>query len=189
MNKGFTIFFAMLVSSLALAVGLAIFDLTVRELDLSSIATQSQYAIYAADAGVECALYWDFKCPTTAGSYCEKSGGSAFAISGAAVPPPPFDSGQPPDNSSLWCNSQDISHLWQSAQGGSIAKIPNAATTTFTINVSATSQVSATTTCATVSVGKYTDPGGVLYTTIISRGYNTCTPGITRVERALQIIY
>ena len=53
----------MLVGSLALAVGLAIYDLTIRELDLSAVATQSQYAVYAADTGAECALYWDTKCP------------------------------------------------------------------------------------------------------------------------------
>ena len=59
----------MLVGGLALAVGIAIYDLTVRELDLSGTATQSQYAIYAADTGAECALYWDVKNP---------SGSSAF---------------------------------------------------------------------------------------------------------------
>ncbi len=66
----------MLVGGLALAIGLAIYDLTVRELDLSATATQSQYAIYAADAGAECALYWDFKCTA---SNC--GAGSAFASS------------------------------------------------------------------------------------------------------------
>jgi hypothetical protein len=60
-SKGFTMFFAVLVSSLALAIGLAIYDLVTRELQLSSTTAQSQYAIYAADTGIECALYWDFK--------------------------------------------------------------------------------------------------------------------------------
>ena len=59
--KGFTLFFAILIASLALSVGLAIYDLTIRELDLSATATQSQYAIYAADTGAECALDWDKK--------------------------------------------------------------------------------------------------------------------------------
>ena len=56
MNKGFTLFFALLVSSLALAIGVSIYDITVRELNLSEAATQSQYAVYAADTGAECAL-------------------------------------------------------------------------------------------------------------------------------------
>ena len=78
--KGFTIFFAMLVGALALSIGLAIYDLTVRELDLSATATQSQYAIYAADSGAECALYWDNK-------YGGKGAPSALraAASGARV--------------------------------------------------------------------------------------------------------
>ena len=55
-KRGYTVFFAALVASLALAVGLAVYDLTVREVDLSLTATQSQYAVYAADGGAECAL-------------------------------------------------------------------------------------------------------------------------------------
>lgn len=168
-KNGFTIFFAMLVSSLALAVGLVIFDLTIRELELSSVATQSQYAIYAADTGADCALYWDLK-------YTD-SDNSAFGTS--------TQSGWPSSGSNLACNGQDISTLW-----GNPTKTSTAATTTFTIYVSAQSQVSASTTCATVSVGKFTNASGVLYTSVISKGYNTCSAAsITRVERALQISY
>lgn len=60
-KRGFTIFFAALVGSLALAIGLAVYDLTARQLDLATTVSQSYYAIYAADAGIECALYWDSK--------------------------------------------------------------------------------------------------------------------------------
>ena len=95
--RGFTIFFAMLVGGLALAVGMAIYDLAVREIDLSATATQSQYAIYAADTGAECALYWDFKCSQGA---CTSNGaaGSAFATSSSMVTP----------SSGILCNGQDI---------------------------------------------------------------------------------
>ena len=166
---GFTIFFAMLISSLALAVGLAIFDLTVRELELSGTATQSQYAIYAADTGADCALYWDLK-------YTD-SDGSAFGTSTA--------SSWPSGGSNILCNGQDISSLWGTPQ-----KTSNSATTTFTIYVSAQSEVSGTTTCATVDVGKFTNGSGVLYTTVISSGYNTCSAAsIVRVQRTLQISY
>lgn len=57
-QRGFTILFAVLIASILLAIGIAIFDITVRELRLSSIARESQLAIYAADSGVECGLYW-----------------------------------------------------------------------------------------------------------------------------------
>jgi len=183
-KSGFTIFFAMLISSLALAIGLAIFDLTARELELSSTVIQSQYSIYAADAGIDCALYWDNKCPIGGNpAYCAISVGSAFATSSV--------SGQPPNGSLLYCNQQDITAV----TNRTVVSGSNFATTTFKLFVSNTSGSSSTTTCAAVDVGKFTSGTGVLYTTIISRGYNThnsCSgtiTGITRVERALQITY
>ena len=157
----------MLISSLALAVGLAIFDLTIRELELSQTAAQSQYAVYAADTGADCALYWDLK-------YTD-SDASAFGTSTTSSWP----SSSP--GSGLLCDGEDISTLW-----GNPIKTNDAATTTFTIQIEAPIQ----TYCATVDVGKYTDLNGVLYTTIISRGYNTCVAGgIVRVERAFQVNY
>src|SRR3989344_5286500 len=164
-KRGFTIFFAMLIASVALAVGLAIFDLTIRELDLSGTAAQSQYAVYAAGTGADCALYWDLK-------YTDGDA-SAFGTSTA--------SSWPSSGSNLLCNSQDISTLW-----GTPTKSAQAATTTFTIQIAAPVQ----TYCATVSVAKFTNGSGVLFTTITSRGYNTCaTGGVVRVERAFQVSY
>ncbi len=58
-ERGFTILFAVLTASLLLAVGIAVFQVTLKELLLSSSARDSQFAIYAADTGIECALYWD----------------------------------------------------------------------------------------------------------------------------------
>lgn len=58
---GFAILYAVLVASLLLSIGLAIFNLTIKELLLSSLGRDSQFAFYAADTGAECALYWDFE--------------------------------------------------------------------------------------------------------------------------------
>ncbi len=165
-NRGFTIFFAVLVSSLALAVGLAIYDLLSRELVLSQTATQSQYAIYAADTGAECALYWD-------NQYAGPDGEtSAFGTS--------TDDTWPSSGSNLFCNNQDISTLWSSPDP--ISKNDHSATTTFTITMG-----SATGPCVKVEVAKSGDPSK---TTVTSHGYNTCsTGGIVRLERALQVSY
>lgn len=60
---------AALVASVALALGTSIFALAQKELALSSIGRDSQFAFYAADSGAECALYWDRRFqlfPTTA---------------------------------------------------------------------------------------------------------------------------
>lgn len=106
-GRGFTVLFAMLVSSLALAIGVAIYDITVRELDLSSTATQSQYAIYAADTGAECALYWDSK--------------NIFATSSQSSVPA----------SGVLCNGVDIASApW------TVESAPAAATTTFIVTFS-----------------------------------------------------
>lgn len=158
----------MLVGSLALSVGVAIYDLTVRELDLSATATQSQYAIYAADTGAECALYWDFKCtlgPCTSGG----AGKSAFATSSQSATP----------LSGVLCSGQDIAAAWVAA--GYPQTNASAATTTFTLTFSPQPY------CATVTVTKWGTP---LRTTVTSKGYNTCEAGpTTRLERVLQVTY
>lgn len=58
-KQGFTILFAVLVSSLVLAIGIGIINITLKEITLSSAGRESQFAFYAADSGSECARYWD----------------------------------------------------------------------------------------------------------------------------------
>ena len=60
-ERGFTLMLAALVASVALALGTAIFSLAQKELTLSSVGRDSQFAFYAADSGAECALYWDIR--------------------------------------------------------------------------------------------------------------------------------
>jgi hypothetical protein len=60
-NTGFAMLYSVLVASILLSIGLAIFNLTIKELLLSSLGRDSQFAFYAADTGAECALYWDFQ--------------------------------------------------------------------------------------------------------------------------------
>lgn len=60
-RNGFTLLLAVLVSGVLLAIGLAIFNITIKEILLSSSGRESQFAFYAADTGAECALYWDQK--------------------------------------------------------------------------------------------------------------------------------
>lgn len=58
-NRGFTLLYSVLVASLLLSIGLAILNISIKEVMLSGSARDSQLAFYAADAGLECALYWD----------------------------------------------------------------------------------------------------------------------------------
>lgn len=168
-NSGFTIFFAMLVGGLALAIGGAIYDITVRELDLSGTATQSQYAIYAADTGAECALYWDLKC-TLPNCVSGTAAGSAFATSTQSV--------TPPSGGGMMCNGLDISTTRV------VTSVLTAATTTFSVTFPPQPY------CASITVEKSGIPAK---TVITSKGYNTACPpaaaGATRLERVLQVSY
>lgn len=167
----------MLVGSLSLAVGFAIYDLTVREIDLSAAASQSQYAIYAADTGVECALYWDSQAsdlngaPSVFGTSSASTWGSAAMCNGqdiAAAGTPPDPIAAPPTGWSGW----------------TITSSASAATTTFTLSLLPEHPY-----CAVVDVGKFTQ-SGILYTTILSRGYNNCNEGgVARLERTLRVSY
>ena len=57
--KGFALLIAVIFMSVMLAFGLALGSLSYKQQVLASTATQSQYAFYAADAGLECALHAD----------------------------------------------------------------------------------------------------------------------------------
>jgi len=58
-KKGAVLLIAILVSSVALAVGFGVYNRTYKELVFASFWKQTQVAFSAADAGLECALYWE----------------------------------------------------------------------------------------------------------------------------------
>lgn len=60
-NRGFTVLLAALVASVTLALGISIFEITQKQIMLSSLGRDSQFAFYSADTGAECALYWDIR--------------------------------------------------------------------------------------------------------------------------------
>ena len=84
-SKGFVILIATLLSGLFLILSSFIFSISLKELILSSGGRESQFAFYAADSGIECALYWDLK-------------HDVFATS--------THSGSSPSN--IFCGNQDI---------------------------------------------------------------------------------
>ena len=65
---GYTLIIAIFVAGIVLAIGAAILNLTVREFILTGIARESVIALSAADAGLECAHYWD-RSPFAGGSF------------------------------------------------------------------------------------------------------------------------
>lgn len=59
MKKGFTLLYAVLFMSLLLTIALSILSLSYKDTLIASIGAQSQVAFYAADAGLDCANYYD----------------------------------------------------------------------------------------------------------------------------------
>jgi hypothetical protein len=58
-DRGVVLVIAILFSSVALAIGMGVYTRTYKELLLASFWKESQIAFAAADAGLECALYWE----------------------------------------------------------------------------------------------------------------------------------
>jgi hypothetical protein len=57
--RAFTLLMSVLISSVLLALGFEIYNLASKEVILSSAGRESQFAFFAADTGVECALWAD----------------------------------------------------------------------------------------------------------------------------------
>ncbi len=58
-QRGFTLLIAILLSTIAVTLGVSLLEVSYKQVILSSTAKQSQYAFYAADSAMECALYYD----------------------------------------------------------------------------------------------------------------------------------
>ena len=109
-RRGFTVLFAVLVGSLLFSLGLAIAELSIKEIVLSAAGKQSETAFFGADTGIECALYFDRRVANT------------FPDSSDTIP-----SG----NKKITCNSKNSNNIPLSFSGN-----PTAATTTFQIPLS-----------------------------------------------------
>ena len=62
-NKGFVLLFVIVLSSIILSVTLGMANIAFREIGFNTSAKASNDAFFAADAGAECALYYDLTSP------------------------------------------------------------------------------------------------------------------------------
>ena len=91
-QRGFTLLLAALLASLLLLLGAAIFGLARKEVVLSSVGRDSQFAFYAADTGAECALFWDMRYNAFASSTgfstaeCDAENLGSFSFPGFGIP-------------------------------------------------------------------------------------------------------
>lgn len=73
-NRGFTIFVAVIIVGTITFVAAGIISLAVRHLQIANSGESSQHAFYAADSGIECALYWDVRNPSGQSAFSTTTG-------------------------------------------------------------------------------------------------------------------
>lgn len=79
-SGGYAVIFSVVVISVVVVVTLATSSLVQKELELSSIGQQSMEAFFAADAGIECALYWDISRRDYHNAFGRNDGGAVSGI-------------------------------------------------------------------------------------------------------------
>jgi hypothetical protein len=165
-NRGFALLFAALIAAIVLSLGVSIVAIAIKQVQLSSISRESQYAFYAADSSAECALYWDIRY-------------NYFATSTPALPSPPL----PPK-----CDGQSF----QNVVGLNPGNVP---TYTITFQMQLKDTGGAAKYCAIVSVRKtqVISANGTTWQTVIhADGYNilcASTGGTSALQRSLELKY
>jgi len=169
-RSGFTLLISVLVVGIILAIGLSILTITLKEYLLSGIARESVIALNAADAGIECALYWDHH-PTDGNRFDLTPSGPSITCMGQTKSTIPGPSGA----------AQNFQFNWPEGT------IPVCADVTVTKYFSTTLNVpmDGSPSC---SPGPNCCPMGIECTVVTSRGYNKACSQLNTprtVERAL----
>lgn len=91
-QSGFTLLIAMVVTATLLLVSTGIVSVAVKQAFLASAGRESQFAFYAADTGIECALFWDVRNPTGVSAFSATSttnitcNEQSFSVGGSSGP-------------------------------------------------------------------------------------------------------
>lgn len=159
-QSGFAMLFTVLVVSIILTIAIGIANITFKQGILSNLARDSQMAFFAADSGIECGMYTDFI---------------------------GFSSGEPnspgyfPPTAGPTMVMQSIPTSWCGSMNFTISQA-DSRTGYFVYKETLSNQNDP---CRVIIFDR-TDPSKKK---ILSRGYNTCTPGVRQVERALEVSY
>ena len=159
-KNGFAVLFAVMLASFLITLGISIFSISLREIQITTAVRDSQIAYYVADSARECALYWEVK--KGAFPIC-------FDASCASTVTAPIS-----------CNGNPINLVFNKINSSTTY---SAATTTF-FQYSPTS-IAAPVSDLIININ-FTDPNVI--TTIQTRGHNTGILG-RRVERGIQQVY
>ena len=183
-DRGAILLIAVTVSSLVLAIGLGILNITRKEIILSAYSKESGKAFYAADTGIECALFWDIN----------------YAGANPSLVRSPFATSSVPslsESNDLACAGQKFNnHANPNFQEWNISRDSAGATTTFKFSTWSTNydSIDIDNPCVEVIIEKYEEniglPTPVIRTRISSIGYNTCDESKKRrVSRGVRVRY
>jgi hypothetical protein len=177
-QKGFTILVAVVTAGILLIIAMSIGGIALKEQMLSTANKESQIAFYAADTGMECALYWDQK----------------MGVFSPNTDPASGDITNPAANSiaTITCGGNTFS----TDPVNIISSSPNKEYRYSFKMSNIPVEGGPASTCAIVTVVKDSDDDGTVngqvreptktYTDIYSYGYNTCGPSLTRLERGIE---
>ena len=170
LRAGFSMFIAVVIMSALALIAFSVVNISVKESSFATSNKESQYAIFAADAGVECALYWDAKfspskfATTTSGSPISCANGSSLITPGQIA------------NGDAIPGTTTVTMIG----GGGLANPKS--TFYFRMN----NGVNPVNACAVVEVT--VNDNGTTY--VSSKGYNNCNPNDPkRVERGIEVTY
>ena len=171
--SGFVALFSVLVSSIVLTISFGLLNIALKEVILASAGRESQYGFYAADAGAECALYWDIKGFGDGTSIFPTS--TVSGITSSPVICGKLSNGADQDiKLDRHLTEGNFFQAWDTSY-----RTASAATTTFYLSVVPGKS------CAKVEVSKFADN-----TKIQAYGYNTCNFTDPRViERGIRVTY
>ena len=173
-KRGVALFIALVISAIVLTVGIGILTTVFKEIRFSAFGKESAEAFYAADTGLECALYWDFHEAEEDRPFFATSSDSSLPTSAFA-----------------WCiddavDGPDGEKL--ADMNWNVVKDSNSATTTFMLRYPP-NVANQDAPCIDVTVIKYMDVA-VQKTKIESVGRSSCnTNDPRRVERAVRVAY
>jgi hypothetical protein len=185
-NRGVAVLFAVLVAVLMVSVAATMVSIAMRQTILSNTGRDSQYAMFAANTALECALFWDL-------NY-----GASVTLSTSTdriFPNTNFNETRPGDflSKDVKCNGGNIltGAGFNSGFAGpaKLRVFTNPNETTFYLEITPNDGNSYGSYCASATVKKGIKNGAAT-TVIETRGYNTCNLNSPRaIERGLELSY
>lgn len=179
--RGFTLLFASLIGSLVFTIGIAILNISLKQMSLSKAGRESQQAFYSADTGIECALFLDRGAgdpDCQAGFFGIASSTVASGIEVCGKDSIDYDDNPSPAQK---CFGQQINEINRN-QG------INSVINTFDVRDNTDTDV-----CFSVTVTKRPNPNNPtdpsdMQSVIESRGYSTCNEDGQVFERAIKTL-